>query len=133
MTIKIDTSLRIARPTGNLRQVVRFYLDGLGWTILDSFQDHEGIDGVMVGLPGAPFHLEFTRRPGGPVGRAPSEDHLLVFYLPDREEWRASVDRMLAAGFRPVPSSNPYWDRDGLTFEDPDGYRVVLENSAWPS
>ena len=133
MTIKIDTSLRIARPTDHLERVVRFYLDGLGWTILDSFHDHEGIDGVMVGLPGARFHLEFTDRPGDPVGRAPSEDHLLVFYLPDREEWRASADRMLAAGFRPVSSSNPYWDRDGLTFEDPDGYRIVLENSAWPS
>jgi prolyl oligopeptidase len=40
---------------------------------------------------------------------------------------------MLAAGYRAVPASNPYWDRDGLTFEDPDGYRVVLENSGWSS
>jgi len=133
MTTKIDTPLRIARPTDHLEQVVRFYIDGLGWMILDSFQDHEGFDGVMVGLPGAPFHLEFTHRPGDPVGRAPTEDHLLVFYLPDREEWQGSVDRMQAAGYLPVSSSNPYWDRDGLTFEDPDGYRVVLENSTWPS
>ena len=62
MTIKTDTSLRIARPTEHLEQVVRFYIDGLGNRVLDSFQDHEGIDGVMVGLPGAPFHLEFTTR-----------------------------------------------------------------------
>jgi hypothetical protein len=39
---------------------------------------------------------------------------------------------MRAAGFPPVPSFNPYWDRDGLTFEDPDGYRVVLQHGAWP-
>jgi hypothetical protein len=39
---------------------------------------------------------------------------------------------MLAAGFVPVPSFNPYWDRAGLTFEDPDGYRVVLQNAASP-
>lgn len=26
---------------------------------------------------------------------------------------------------------NPYWDRLGLTFEDPDGWRVVLQNDAW--
>lgn len=26
---------------------------------------------------------------------------------------------------------NPYWDRDGVTFEDPDGYRIVLQNAAW--
>jgi len=30
-----------------------------------------------------------------------------------------------------VPSFNPYWDRDGVTFEDPDGYRVVVQRAAW--
>jgi hypothetical protein len=30
-----------------------------------------------------------------------------------------------------VPSFNPYWDRDGVTFEDPDGYRIVLQKAAW--
>lgn len=129
--MKTDTTLRIARPTEHLARVVRFYTEGLGLRVLGSFEDHEGFDGVMVGLPGERFHLEFTHRQGRPVGRAPTEDHLLVFYMPDHENWRASVDRMQAAGYQAVPSSNPYWDRDGLTFEDPDGYRVVLENSEW--
>lgn len=126
--MRTDTRLRIARPTEQLERVVRFYREGLGWRVLDAFQGHEGVDGVMVGLPGALFHLEFTRaRDRG--GRAPAAEHLLVFYLPDEEEWLASVDRMLAAGYTAVPASNPYWDRNGLTFQDPDGYRVVLENS----
>jgi hypothetical protein len=30
-----------------------------------------------------------------------------------------------------VQSFNPYWDQHGKTFEDPDGYRVVLQNAAW--
>jgi len=38
---------------------------------------------------------------------------------------------MLAAGFRRVPSYNPYWEVQGQTFEDLDGYRVVLQNAAW--
>jgi hypothetical protein len=38
---------------------------------------------------------------------------------------------MLAAGFREVASFNPYWDARGRTFEDPDGYRTVLQNAAW--
>lgn len=131
--MKPDTRVRIARPTERLEQVVRFYVDGLGLTVLESFRDHEGIDGVMVGLPDAPVHLEFTRHRARPAGRAPSDDHLLVFYLPDRSDWLASVERLRAAGYGAVPSSNPYWDRDGMTFEDPDGYRVVLENAAWSS
>lgn len=38
---------------------------------------------------------------------------------------------MKLQGFPTVPSFNPYWDRQGVTFEDPDGYRVVLQNAAW--
>lgn len=36
-----------------------------------------------------------------------------------------------ACGFEPVAASNPYWDRSGRTFEDADGYRVVLRASDW--
>lgn len=28
-----------------------------------------------------------------------------------------------------VVSFYPYWDKQGKTFEDPDGYRVVLQNA----
>jgi len=38
---------------------------------------------------------------------------------------------MRAAGFLVVTAYNPYWDRAGHTFEDPDGYRVVLQHQAW--
>ena len=38
---------------------------------------------------------------------------------------------MIAAGHSPVPPYNPYWDLVGKTFEDPDGYRVVLQNASW--
>jgi catechol 2,3-dioxygenase-like lactoylglutathione lyase family enzyme len=119
--------LRVARPTDRLEEVVRFYRDGVGLTELGSFEDHEGFDGVMLGMPGAPYHLEFTRRRGSSAGRAPTEDHLLVFYLPDEREWQAAIDRMAAAGYDPVLSPNPYWNRAGRTFEDPDGYRVVFQ------
>ncbi len=126
------TILRVARPTDHLDEVVRFYTEGVGLTRLESFADHDGFDGVMLGVPGAPYHLEFTRKRGHAAGRAAGADHLLVFYLPDEREWREAVDRMVAAGYEPVASLNPYWDRAGRTFEDPDGYRVVLQNASWP-
>lgn len=123
--------VRIARPTADLPAVIRFYRDGLGFDVLYEFQDHEGFDGVMLGRKGAAYHLEFTRKAGHEVGRAPSQDNLLVFYVPDDAEWRAAVARLEASGYSPVKSFNPYWDINGRTFEDPDGYRVVLQNSAW--
>jgi catechol 2,3-dioxygenase-like lactoylglutathione lyase family enzyme len=123
--------VRVARPTDDLDAVARFYRDGLGFSVLASFAGHDGFDGVMLGHAGAGYHLEFTLEAGHPAGRAPTQDNLLVFYLPDRDQWQAAVDRLLGLGRRPVASFNPYWDRDGLTFEDPDGYRVVLQNAAW--
>jgi hypothetical protein len=47
------------------------------------------------------------------------------------EDWRASCARMEAAGFADVASFNPHWDPCGRTFEDLDGYRVVLQNGIW--
>jgi catechol 2,3-dioxygenase-like lactoylglutathione lyase family enzyme len=126
------THLRVARPTDQLEAVVAFYRDGLGFEVLSEFADHDGFDGVMLGRRGAAYHLEFTRKAGHAVGRAPTEDHLLVFYLPDEAEWRGAVARMEKAGHHPVTAFNPYWERNGKTFEDPDGYRVVLQNAAWP-
>lgn len=124
--------VRVARPTNDLDAVSRFYVDGLGLEVLGGFEDHDGIDGVMVGVAGAPYHLEFTRTRGHTAPRAPTKDNLLVFYLPDASEHAAAVARMRAAGFAPVASENPYWDRGGVTFEDHDGYRVVLFHGDWP-
>jgi hypothetical protein len=124
--------LRVARPTDRLREITRMYVDGLGAAVLDEFVDHDGFDGVIIGHPEARYHLEFTARHGEVVGRSPTKDHLLVFYLPHHPDWDHGCARMTAAGFRSVPAYNPYWDLNGKTFEDPDGYRVVLQRSAWP-
>jgi catechol 2,3-dioxygenase-like lactoylglutathione lyase family enzyme len=123
--------LRVARPTDNLEALLRFYEQGLGLSVLHRFEDHDGFDGVMLGRADAPYHFEFTAKRGHAVGRAPTPDNLLVFYLPETDAWKEAVRRLRDAGFDPVPSFNPYWDRDGVTFEDPDGYRIVLQKAAW--
>ena len=124
--------LRVARPTDDLEGVVRFYRDGLGFEVLCEFRVHDGFDGVMLGRSGMAYHLEFTCKRGHRVGKAPTEDHLLVFYVPDHAEWRQAVDRLFDHGYMPVKSFNPYWDERGKTFSDPDGYRIVIQNAAWP-
>jgi len=124
-------TLRVARPTDRLDAVVAFYR-AAGLDELARFEDHDGFDGVMLGLAGSQWHLEFTRCRGHPSGRAPTQDNLLVLYLPDRGTWEAAITAMRAAGHAIVPSFNPYWDRAGATFEDPDGYRLVFQNAASP-
>ena len=124
-------ALRVARPSDNLDALLRFYEQGLGLNLLYRFENHEGFDGLMLGREGAPYHFEFTRARGHVAGRAPTPDNLLVFYLPDADEWKAAVQRMRDTGFDPVPAFNPYWDREGVTFEDPDGYRIVFQRAVW--
>lgn len=119
--------VRVARPTDRLEEVVRFYHEDLGLPIIGSFNDHAGYDGVMIGLPGHAYHLEFTQHANGSPGRAPSRDNLLVLYIPDRDAIDALARRLAERGHRSVESENPYWDERGaLTIEDPDGWRVVL-------
>ncbi len=125
-------TLRIARPTDQFERLLDFYERGLGLSVLSRFQNHDGFDGIILGQPDHPYHLEFTRTAGRTVGAAPTTEHLLVFYLPLEPEWESAVLRMRNAGFEPVEPTNPYWDRSGITFEDPDGYRIVLQRSSWP-
>jgi catechol 2,3-dioxygenase-like lactoylglutathione lyase family enzyme len=119
--------LRIARPTDRLADVVHFYRDGLGLVELGGFQDHDGYDGVFLGLPDEGVHLEFTTRRSGSPGEAPSRDNLLVLYG-DGIGIAAIRSRMAALGVEPVEPENRYWVRavESVTFEDPDGWRVVL-------
>lgn len=38
---------------------------------------------------------------------------------------------MEAAGFGSVTAFNCYWEEFGRTFEDPDGYRIVIQQADW--
>lgn len=132
MSVIGKAHLRIARPTDHMPEVVSFYQDGLGFEVIGAFKDHDGFDGVILGHPGSGYHLEFTQQRGHKAGPAPTQENLLVFYLPDAVDWQKAVDRMRAHGYEAVRSNNPYWDVRGKTFEDADGYRVVLQQSGPP-
>ncbi len=123
--------LRIARPTDNLEKIVEMYCRGLGYKIIASFNDHAGFDGTILGIDSHNYHLEFTHCRGHSAGKAPTEDNLLVFYVPDKVQWLERCMAMESAGFLRVNSFNPYWDVSGKTFQDIDGYRVVIQNEAW--
>lgn len=123
--------LRVARPTDNLAKLVEQYKKGLELEELSSFYNHDGFDGVILGKPNSYYHLEFTHHKDSKAGKAPTKDNLIVFYIPDITEWKNRCDSMVKSGFTSVNSFNPYWDIEGKTFEDIDGYRIVLANYEW--
>jgi len=119
-------SVRLARPSRDLTATVRFYTEGLGLTVL--WQGSGPHEIVMLGWPGATWHLELVGGDDVPAP-APTAEDLLVLYLggPVDEEL---VRRLEEAGGRRV-SQGDYWDRWGVTVADPDGYRLVLSTRSW--
>jgi hypothetical protein len=125
--------LRIARPVTDLARTGSMYCAGLGLSVLGRFEDHQGFDGIMLGRASLGYHFEFTRCRAHPVQPNPTTEDLAVFYLADQAEWQDACANMLPAGFTRVVSFNPYWEVHGQTFEDRDGYRLVLQNAEWES
>lgn len=125
--------LRIARPVLDLCRTVAQYKQGLGFEELAHFADHDGFDGTMLGFRDADFHFEFTVCRRHPVTPQPTPEDLFVFYVPDHQAWTERCQAMRGAGFKEVESFNPYWSQQGCTFEDADGYRVVIQRAAWRS
>ena len=122
----VPAQVRIARPTHKLAAVIAFYRDGLGMPELARFEDHAGYDGIMLGLPGKSVHLEFTQHAEGSPCIAPSRDNLLVLYVTEPSAYAQLNERMLRLGHAPVEPENPYWLERSLTYQDPDGWRVVI-------
>ena len=118
--------LRVARHTDRLEEVVAFYRDGLGLPEIGGFRDHDGYDGVFLDIPGSGAHLELTAAAG--TALQPHPESLLVLYAGDADRVQAIAGRL---GADPVRPANPYWDEHGITFEDPDGFLVVLVPERW--
>jgi len=128
-----SSHLRIARPCHDLRRAERFWTAGLGLEVLyrSGPTAEGGHDLLMLGWPGAAWHLELVSDPEGETPPAPTEEDLLVLYLGGAVDSEV-VDRLVACGGERVVARNPYWDEWGVTIADPDGYRLVLSHRCWP-
>ena len=118
--------VRIARPTNQLEEITKFYRDGLHLKVIGTFEDHDGYNGIIFGMPGTDYQLEFTQHKDG--GELPplDNDNLLVFYLKDKQAIGHLTVKLGAMGYYPVAPANPYWSGKGVTIADPDGGHVIL-------
>ncbi|WP_153125476.1 VOC family protein [Peribacillus tepidiphilus] len=121
---------RVARHSNDLERIREFYVGLLELKEIGSFKDHEDYNGVMLGHENHSWHLEFTTSPK-PPNRVSDPDDLLVFYYEEETFYNRAVKRLMDAGIEVVKAENPYWDRVGKTFLDPDGNRIVLCNKRW--
>ncbi|MER7171908.1 VOC family protein [Streptomyces mesophilus] len=133
MTIDGRSHIRIARPSLDLAAAEKFYVDGLGLSVVWRTGGDHGPgphDLLMLGRPDADWHLELVHDAEHPVAPRPTEEDLLVLYL-DGPVPDELVARIVEHGGKRVQSPNPYWNEWGVTLEDPDGYRLVLCTRAW--
>lgn len=123
--------VRVARAVRDLSQTRQFYGAGLGLQELASFQRPQGYSGVLYGLPGKAYHLEFTQHaaPAIPV-LPPHPDNLLVLYIPNKSAIGRMVVHLGILGYHPIAPANPHWEGRSVTIPDPDGWRIVLMESA---
>ncbi len=129
-----NTHLRIARPSRDLSAAERFYVDGLGFEVVQRGRGTSVGERnlLMVGLPGATWHFELIHDTARTIEPVLTPDDLWVLYL-DAPVDPALIQRIEQAGGKRVPAHNPWWDQIGVTIEDPDGYRLVLCERSWSS
>ncbi|MBX7554110.1 MULTISPECIES: VOC family protein [Streptomyces] len=120
-------AVRFARPTAKYDEVLVFYRDVLGLPVLAQWRGHQGYDGVVLGLPGTPVHMELLQHGDPPRIPEPHPENQLVLYLRGPEAVAVATRRLTDFGYSPVPAANPYWpEHSAVLFEDPDGWQVVL-------
>lgn len=120
--------LRTARHTAHLQPIIDFYCGVLDLEILGKFHDHDGYDGVFIGNRGADWHLEFTVSQEKPQHQ-PDQDDLLVFYAESDAEFEHLTEKFRISNIQEIKAKNPYWNNNGKTYTDPDGFRIVISKA----
>lgn len=129
-----EAHIRIARPTSDSARMRRFYVDGLGMSVLYEGQaqvEDRRWELLMCGFEHASWHLEFTHSEPHTILPSPTVEDLLVIYLGDPTSVEQVATTLEEHGGTVVCSDNPYWDDGGITIMDPDGYRLVLTARTW--
>lgn len=121
-------NFRIARHCNDLSSMITFYKDLLGLKVLGQFEDHDGYDGVFLGMKNESWHLEFTQSSEEADHKFDPED-LLVFYADSKKELESIISRMAKAGIKKQKAKNPYWNANGNMYLDPDGFQIIISEN----
>lgn len=120
-------TFRIARHCNNLKSIIEFYTQVIGLKVLGSFENHDNYDGVFLGKVGLDWHLEFTTSLEQSKHQF-DEDDILVFYPSSQQEYETIINNIKQNNISILKAKNPYWNKNGILIQDPEGYNVVISN-----
>ncbi|QES93689.1 VOC family protein [Empedobacter brevis] len=118
---------RSARHTNRIKEIETFYTKILNLDILGDFKNHNGYDGLFIGKANTDWHLEFTTS-SDHVNHQFDEDDCLVFYPETQNEYEAVIKNLEFYRIEPIQAKNPYWNINGISFLDPDGFVVIVSS-----
>ncbi|QHC85536.1 prolyl endopeptidase [Empedobacter brevis] len=118
---------RSARHTNRIKEIETFYTKILNLDILGDFKNHNGYDGLFIGKANTDWHLEFTTS-SDEVNHQFDEDDCLVFYPETQNEYEAVIKNLEFYRIEPIQAKNPYWNINGISFLDPDGFVVIVSS-----
>lgn len=116
---------RCARHTQKIESLIYFYTSVLNFEILGKFENHDGYDGVFLGIKGENWHLEFTQNTKKPLSKF-DEDDALVFYPKTQESYDGILENLKKFEVPILQPKNPYWRDKGICFEDCDYYKIII-------
>ena len=116
---------RVARHTNQIKEIKDFYIKVLNFEILGEFQNHNGYDGIFIGKPDLNWHLEFTTTHEN-INHHFDKDDCLVFYPTTQQEYDEIIERLELHQIELIKSKNPYWNENGISFLDSDGFVVIV-------
>lgn len=118
-------TFRYARHTAKLDNLIYFYTSIFDFKILGEFKNHNGYDGVLLGKENQNWHLEFTQNKETPNSTF-DDDDILVFYPETHEEYNSILENLKKYEVPILKPQNPYWEINGIYFEDCEHYKIVV-------
>lgn len=121
---------RYARHTSNINKIKDFYTNILGFEVLGEFKNHDSYDGIFLGKETENWHLEFTQNQNLPISKF-DEDDILVFYPETKSEYEKILKNIKTFEIPLIKAKNPFWQNNGICFEDCDGYKIVISKESF--
>lgn len=118
-------NFRYARHTQKIESLIYFYTSVLNFEVLGKFENHNGYDGVFLGIKGENWHLEFTQSEEKPDSKF-DEDDALVFYPTMQKEYDEILENLQKFEVPILEPKNPYWKDKAICFEDCDHYKIII-------
>lgn len=110
----------------DLKQSIRFYTEGLGFSLGEKFEENGEMKGVMLNAGGATLGIsqdDFAK------GRDRVKGLGMRLYFETDQNIEALAAKAKAAGITPNEGPAPLsWGPMGFTVTDPDGFKMTIAN-----